>query len=64
MVILEFFRSIGIAILDFFSGVDFMGFVDHSKYMGVGMLTIFIVIGVIILITMALNKIFSGKGNE
>ncbi len=64
MFILEFFKSVGVAVLDFFSGVDFMRFVTNAKYMGIGMLTIFIVIGVIILFTMALNKIFSGKGNE
>ena len=62
MVILEFFKSIGVAMLDFFNGVDFMRFVANAKYMGVGMLTIFIVIGVIIVCTMALNKVFSGKG--
>lgn len=63
MVILEFFKSIGVAMLDFFSGVDFMRFISNAKYMGVGMLTIFIVIGVIIVCTMALNKVFSGKAD-
>ena len=29
--------------------------------MGIGMLTIFIIIGIIILFTMLINKIFSGK---
>ncbi len=36
-----------------------MNFVSNLKYMGVGMLTILIVIGVIIVITMLLNKITS-----
>lgn len=34
---------------------------DSLKFLGVGMLSIFAVIGVIILITVLLNKIFSGK---
>lgn len=33
-----------------------MNFVNNLYYMGVGMLTIFIVIGVIIAVTMILNK--------
>ncbi len=36
-------------------------FVDNLQYMGTGMLTIFIVIGVIILATSVINKIFSKK---
>jgi hypothetical protein len=36
-------------------------FVDNLQYMGIGMLTIFIVIGAIILATTAINKIFSKK---
>ena len=36
-------------------------FVSNLKYMGIGMLTIFIIIGVIILATMLVNKIFSQK---
>ena len=38
-----------------------MNFVENLKYMGIGMLTIFIVIGVIILATMVINKVFSKK---
>ena len=38
-----------------------MNFVENLKYMGIGMLTIFIVIGVIILATMLINKAFSKK---
>ncbi|MBE6537883.1 MAG: oxaloacetate decarboxylase [Ruminococcaceae bacterium] len=34
-------------------------FVENLKHMGVGMLTIFIVIGVIMTVTALLNKIFS-----
>lgn len=42
-------------------GFQPMNFVNNLQYMGVGMLTIFIVIGVIILATLLINKIFSGK---
>ena len=45
----------------FFSKFEPMAFVNNLKYMLSGMIAIFIVIGVIILITMLLNKIFSGK---
>ena len=38
-----------------------MAFVDILYYMGVGMASILIVMAVLILITMALNKIFSKK---
>ncbi len=40
-----------------------MNFVRYLYYMGVGMLGIGIVIGVIILITLLLNKIFKDKAN-
>ncbi len=36
-----------------------MSFVDNLQYMGIGMLGIFIVIGVIMGVTVILNKIFS-----
>ena len=36
-----------------------MNFIANLKYMGIGMLSIFIVIGVIVLITVLLNKISS-----
>ena len=39
-------------------------FLDNSKYMLVGMISIFIVIGVIIISSVVLNKIFSGKGKK
>lgn len=38
---------------------DPMAFVHNLKYMGVGMLVIFVVIGMIILTTMLINWIFS-----
>lgn len=38
-----------------------MNFVYNLKYMGTGMLGILIVIGVIILLTMLLNKITASK---
>ncbi|MBQ8207502.1 MAG: hypothetical protein IJZ89_02070 [Clostridia bacterium] len=36
-----------------------MNFVENLEYMGIGMLGIFIVIGVIMGVTVILNKIFS-----
>lgn len=41
-----------------------MNFVYNLKYMGLGMLCIFIVIGVIALITVALEKITVRKNKE
>lgn len=41
--------------------INIMNFVTNLKYMGLGMLGIIIVIGVIILITMFLNKVTSKK---
>ena len=38
---------------------DPMAFVDNLKYMGIGMLVIFVIIGVIALCTSLINKIFS-----
>ena len=40
---------------------DPMAFVDNLYYMGVGMASILIVMGVLIVITNALNKFFSKK---
>ncbi len=40
-----------------------MAFVENLKYMGVGMLGIFIVIGVIILSVVVLNKLLAPKKN-
>ena len=41
--------------------MNWMNFVDNLYYMGVGMLGIFVVIGVIVLLTMLLNHITSSK---
>ena len=38
--------------------INWMNFITNLRYMGVGMLSIFIVIGVIVLLTGVLNKIF------
>jgi hypothetical protein len=38
---------------------DPMAFVDNLKHMGVGMLVIFVVIGIIILATKLINYLFS-----
>ena len=34
-------------------------FIENLKYMGIGMLVIFVLIGIIILTTMMINKVFS-----
>lgn len=44
--------------------INIMNFVANLKYMGLGMLGIIVVIGVIILITMFLNKVTDKKGNK
>ena len=44
--------------------VNFSAFVDNLYYMGVGMLSIFIVIGVIILAVMVLNRLSTKKKDE
>ena len=36
-------------------------FINYLKYMGIGMLVIFVIIAVIILVTLLINKAFSGK---
>lgn len=38
-----------------------MNFISNLKYMGVGMLVIFVVIGIIILSTTLINYLFSSK---
>ena len=40
---------------------DPMAFIDNLYYMGVGMASILIVMGVLILLTSGLNKLFSKK---
>lgn len=37
-------------------------FVANLKYMGLGMLGIFLVVGMIVLVTYLLNAVFKGKG--
>lgn len=44
--------------------MDPMNFVANLKYMGTGMLGIFIVMGAIIALTFVLNKLFSKKNND
>ena len=41
--------------------IEFGKFIENLPYMGKGMLVIFVIIGVIILATLAINKIFSDK---
>ena len=38
-----------------------MAFVENLKHMGVGMLVIFVIIGIIILATIAIQKVFSSE---
>jgi hypothetical protein len=38
--------------------------IEMLKYMGIGMLVIFVIIGVIIIATLLINKIFSRKKKE
>ena len=45
--------------MDFY--FNLMGFVDRLPNMGVGMLVIFVVIGLIILTTLLINWLFSKK---
>jgi len=40
---------------------DPMNFVENLKFMGIGMLVIFVVIGIIILTTILINWLFSNK---
>ena len=52
-------------MLHFLSSPSFqfepMAFVENLKHMGVGMLVIFVVIGLIILTTLLINWLFSDK---
>ena len=41
-----------------------MNFVENLKYMGLGMLGIFVVIGAIVLLTMLLNTVTSAHSND
>ena len=51
---------------DDFSNIDFdpSRAVKMLKHMGVGMLVIFVIIGIIILSTVVIQKLFSGKKGE
>ena len=44
-------------------GINFdpSGFVKMLPYMGVGMFVIFVLIGIIIMVTILINEIFSGR---
>ena len=44
-------------------GINFdpSGFVKMLPYMGVGMFVIFVLIGIIIMVTVLINEIFSGR---
>ena len=44
--------------------MDLKKFVEYLPYMGRGMLAIFIVIGAIALVTVLLNKMFTGKKDK
>ena len=41
--------------------VNPMNFISNLKYMGFGMLGIFVVIGIIVCVTMLLNKVLAPK---
>ncbi len=44
--------------------INFAAFVSSLKYLFVGMISIFIVIGIIILVTVLLNRFFSQKDKK
>lgn len=46
------------------AAIEPMHFIENLRYMGLGMLGIFIVIGAIMLLTILLNKLTSGKSDE
>ncbi len=54
---MELFNNIGKTVLNFFERVNYQGFVENLKYMGAGMLGIFVVIGVIIIVITLLQKL-------
>ena len=55
----QLIMNIGYAVLNYFRSIDPGSITDALSIMGVGMLGIFIVTGVIILVVMLLNKLFS-----
>ncbi len=48
------------------NGIEFnpMNFVENLKYMGLGMLGIFVVIGLIVISTIVLNRVTSPKKKD
>ncbi|MBR2474143.1 MAG: oxaloacetate decarboxylase [Clostridia bacterium] len=50
--------------MDFFNNVNPMRFVENLKYMGIGMLGIFIIIGVIMGATYLLSHVSSKKKDK
>ena len=52
----NFFYNVGASVLNIFKDVNFKAFIDNTKYMGAGMLGIFVVIAVIILVITVLQK--------
>ena len=55
----EFVMKIGYAVWNFFASIDPVELGNALSIVGVGMLGIFIVTGVIITVTVLLNKLFS-----
>lgn len=52
------------AFASMFKSFHPMGFVNHLSYMGIGMLGIFIIIGIIIVATIIINKVFSARAKK
>ena len=50
--------------MDFFNNVNPMRFVENLKYMGIGMLGVFIIIGVIMGATYLLGSVSSKKKDK
>ena len=55
----EWIMGIGYAIMNFFAGIDGTRLVTSLTIAGVGMLGIFVVIGIVVLFVLLLNKVFS-----
>ena len=55
----EWIMGIGYAIMNFFAGIDGASLMTSLTIAGVGMLGIFVVIGIVVLSVLVLNKIFS-----
>lgn len=47
-----------------FAGFEPIHFIDNLKYMGLGMLGIFVVIGTIVVLTLILNAVTSKKTDD